>query len=231
VIPLAGGVPTAASIKRLTITGETVGQAVLSADGGTAVLFSNAIPDERLTVVTLADTPTFRVLRVHAPVLSVFAAPDGDYAVVLHPADAAPGTQADAGAAQAPDGGVQAPPVAGAFSLVQLDGSRPARIEPTDAPIQTVSVAPASDRALVTLRDDAKQIFAVYLGQFATLVPQRIALASPPIAAGVVAGAGRGYVAQQHPDGRITFVTLDGEDTRTITGYELASRVVDWSTP
>jgi hypothetical protein len=230
VIPLAAGVPAASAIQRLTITGETVGQAVLSDDGSTAVLFSNAIPDERLTVVTLADPPTFHVLRVHAPVLSAFAAPNGDYAVVLHPADAAPGTQADAGAAQAPDGGVQAPPVAGAFSLVQLDGSRPARIEPTDAPIQTVSVAPASDRALITLRDDAKQIFAVYLGQFATLVPQRIPLASPPIAAGVVAGAGRGYVAQQHPDGRITFVTLDGEDTRTITGYELASRVVDWST-
>jgi len=56
-------------------------------------------------------------------------------------------------------------------------------------------------------------------------------LASPPIAAGVAAAARRGYVAQQHPEGRITFVTLDSGEARTLTGYELGARVVDWSQP
>ena len=56
---------------------------------------------------------------------------------------------------------------------------------------------------------------------------QKFPLASLPIAAGVVAGAGRGYVAQKHPDGRITFVNLKTGEARTITGFELATQVVD----
>ena len=94
-----------------------------------------------------------------------------------------------------------------------------------------MAVAPTSDRVLVTVRDDAHKNFGVYLGLLPSLEVRRYPLASPPIAAGVVAGAGRGYVAQQHPEGRITFVTLDSGDARTLTGYELASRVVDWSQP
>jgi hypothetical protein len=44
-----------------------------------------------------------------------------------------------------------------------------------------------------------------------------------------VGGADRGYVAQQYPDGRITFLTLDSGEARTLTGYELGARVVQWS--
>jgi hypothetical protein len=46
-----------------------------------------------------------------------------------------------------------------------------------------------------------------------------------------VAAAGRGYVAQKHPEGRITFVTLESGEARTLTGFELGSRVVDWTQP
>jgi hypothetical protein len=56
-------------------------------------------------------------------------------------------------------------------------------------------------------------------------------LASQPIAAGIVAGASRGYVAQKHPDGRITFVDFTTGAVRTLTGFELASQVIDGSTP
>ena len=122
-------------------------------------------------------------------------------------------------------------PVAGAFSLLPLDGTHPALIQATDAPIQAVAVSPAGDRTLITVRDDRQAIFGAYLGQFPTLAVQRYPLASPPIAAGVAAAAGRGYVAQQHPDGRITLIALDSGDARTLTGYELGARVVDWSQP
>ena len=124
-----------------------------------------------------------------------------------------------------------ATPVAGAFSLLPLDGTHPALIQATDAPIQAVAVSPAGDRTLLTVRDDRQAIFGAYLGQFPTLAVQRYPLASPPIAAGVAATAGRGYVAQQHPDGRITLIALDSGDARTLTGYELGARVVDWSQP
>jgi hypothetical protein len=215
IIPLGGAAPDPAAVARLTITGETVGSVVLTAGGSAAVLFSNAVPVEHLTVVTLGATPDFHVVRLHAPVLSVFPTDDGKFAVALHPGTVTAGTT----------------PAATGFSLVPLDGTQPARIQTADAPITGVALSPAGDRTLIAERDDTRQIFGVYLGRFPTLEVQRYPLASPPLTAGVIAGAGRGYVAQVHPEGRITFVTLDSGDARTLTGYELAARVVDWSQP
>jgi hypothetical protein len=37
---------------------------------------------------------------------------------------------------------------------------------------------------------------------------------------------GVGFVAQQHPEGRITFIDLVSGEPRTITGFELGSKVV-----
>jgi hypothetical protein len=232
VLPLAGHAPTADAVTHVTITGETIGQVTLTAGGQMALLYSNALVSARVTVLTLGATPAFHVVRLHAPVLSALLTPDGKFAVVLHPPDgylpAPPSTGADGGV----DGGVVAPvatPDAMAFSLVPLDGTQPPRIEMADAPIQSVAVAPASDRVLLTVRDDKRKVFGAYLGLLPTLEVRRYPLASPPIAAGVVGGANRGYVAQEYPDGRITFFTLDSGDARTLTGYELGARVVEWS--
>jgi hypothetical protein len=234
VIPLGNAAPALADVTHLTIAGETIGQTVLTAGGTTAVLYSNAVSSERITVLSLsAAPPTWRTLRVHAPVLSVIATADGHGAVVLHPGDnstiagnADAGVSSDAGTAS----GSTTTPVASAFSLLPLDGTHPALIQATDAPIQAVAVS-ADDRTLITVRDDRQAIFGAYVGQFPTLAVQRYPLASPPIAAGVAAAARRGYVAQQHPDGRITLIALDSGDARTLTGYELGARVVDWSRP
>jgi hypothetical protein len=227
VLPLAGSAPAPAAVTRLTITGETIGQVTLTAGGKAAVLYSNAVAAERVTVVALTAAPSFHVVKLHAPVLSALPTPDGKFAVVLHPLEA-PVTPAPN-----PDGGVAPaapPPPARAFSLLPLDGMQPPRIEMTDAPVRAVAISPASDRVLVTVRaDQAPQVYATYLGLLPSLEVKRYPLASPPIAAGVVGGANRGYVAQQHPEGRITFLTLESGEARTLTGYELGARVVEWS--
>jgi hypothetical protein len=232
VLPLAGHAPAAADVVHVNVTGETIGQVTLTAGGTVAVLYSNALASPRITVLSLGATPSFHSVRLHAPALSAFPTTDGKFAVVLHPdATLAPagadGGVADGGASSM-DAGVAAS-TASAFSLVPLDGSQPARIEATDAPIQTVAVAPASNRVLLTVRDDEKNVFGAYLGLMPSLEVQHYPLASPPTAAGVVAGANRGYVSQQYADGRISFLSLDGGDARTLTGYELGARVVQWS--
>jgi hypothetical protein len=245
ILPLDGGAPTTASVTHVTVSGEIVGSVALAPSGATAILYSNATTLERLTVMTLAPTPSYRVVKLHAPVLSVFATADAANAVVLHADTDLPTTPiADAGAP--PDGGDSSdsgtngdagdatppgPHAGRAFSLVPLAADLPAKIQTTDATPESVALSPAGDRALITIRDDVKHVYAVYMGLFPTLEVQRVSLASPPIAAGVVAGAGRGYVAQQHPEGRITFVTLDSGEARTLTGFELGSRVVDWTQP
>jgi DNA-binding beta-propeller fold protein YncE len=232
VFPLAGAAPAPAAVAHLQVPGATIGQVAISDDGKTAVLYSNAVAAERLMVVSLLGTPAVRAVKLHAPVLSAFPTADGKFAVVLHPIDGAlpqvPVGGADGGVAPAPAG---PPPAAVAFSLAPLDGSQPARIEMADAPIRAVALSPAGDRALVTVRDDAKAVFGTYMGLFPTLEVRGYPLASPPIATGVVGRAKRGYVAQQHPDGRITFLSLDDGGARTLTGYELGARVVDWSRP
>lgn len=246
ILPLDGGIPGTAAITRVTITGEVVGSVALAPGGGAALLYSNAIALERLTVLTLGATPSYRVVKLHAPVLSVFAAANAANAVVVHADETPPpsatvpdgGTASDGGTAgddgTGADAGMPQPPgprAGRAFSLVPLANDLPAKIQTTDAPPESVVLSPDGERALLTIRDDVKRVYAVYMGLFPTLEVQRFGLASPPIAAGVVAAAGRGYVAQKHPEGRITFVTLESGEARTLTGFELGSRVVDWTQP
>ncbi len=84
IIPLAGGVPNASKVQHVTIAGETIGSASISADGKSVLLYTNAVPAERLTVLTLGAAPSYRIVKLHAPVLAVFATPDGSNAVVFH---------------------------------------------------------------------------------------------------------------------------------------------------
>jgi hypothetical protein len=58
----------------VTVAGEVVGSVAIAPGGGAALLYSNATKLERITVLTLAATPTYRVVKLHAPVLSVFPA-------------------------------------------------------------------------------------------------------------------------------------------------------------
>jgi hypothetical protein len=237
IVPLGTAAPTDDSLIRVDIPGETIGSVVLTADGTQAVLYSNAVADQRLTVLSLGATPAYHVVKLHAPVLSAFVAPDGQNAVVIHsdvsqPADGGVatdgGVHTDAAAPQTPP---RTPMALPAFSLVPLDGVRPARLQETQTPPRAVAIAPTSNRALLTVLDDARQIYGVYMGSFPSLEVKLFPLASPPIAVGVVAAAGRGFVAQKHPEGRITFLGLDSGDARTLTGFELGARVVDWSQP
>jgi hypothetical protein len=239
IIPLTGGAPDPSAVTMVTIAGETVGSVSIAADGNTALLYTNATSVDRMTVLTLGTTPSYRVIKLHAPVLSVFPTADGTNAVVLH-GDSAPaaadggatGATNDGGSVPEGDGGVASQTPAKAFSLVPLIGDIPAKIQETDVPPQSVALSPAGDRVLITERDDSRQIYGVYLGEFPSLeILPKIALASPPIAVGVLAVANEGFVAQKNAEGRITFITLASGQARTLTGFEIGASVVDWSTP
>jgi hypothetical protein len=147
-------------------------------------------------------------VRLYSPVLAVFSAPDAAHAVVLH--DKTAGSP-------------------GAFSIVPIANALPAKIVATLA--QPTAVAVTNDRAIVAERDDGRKVFGAYLARMPQLMVERYPLASPPIAVGVVAGANRAFIAQRHPDGRLTFIDLETGVARTLTGFELSSRVVDGSKP
>lgn len=198
----------------VTVTGEIVGSVSIAKSGKSAVLYSNAVPQERFTVLRLDEPPTFSVQKLYSPVLAVFPTDDAKNAIVLH--EKAKGDTSGHVAA---------------FSVVPIAAGLPAKIVGTDAYPRAVALAPTNDRAIITERDDTRKIYGAYLARMPSLAVTRYPLASPPIAAGIVGGARRAYVAQQHPEGRITFIDLDGGTARTLTGFELSARVVTGSKP
>ncbi len=211
-IPLVATDPKA--FTTVTVAGEKIGSVSIAENGTSAVLYTNAFATERFTVLALDEAPpTFRVTRLYAPVLAVFPTADAKNAIVVH------------------DKPASDPTARPAFSVVPIAAGLPAKIVGTDAPIGAVALAPAGDRAFVTERDDVRKIFGVYMAKMPSLAVDRYALASPPIAVGVVHGAARAYVAQQHAEGRITFIDLEKGQARTITGFELGARIVDGSNP
>ena len=246
ILPLGTAGTDPSTVAYTIIAGEVVGSVTLTSDGKLALLYSNASDAEHLVVLDMT-TAAYRVLRVHAPVLSVFPTADGQFAVVLHhlPAptpDGGVSVSVDGGGT--PDGGVDAivappqppppavpPTPAPAFTVIPLDGSRSGRIQETSAVPQAVALAPDSSQALVTVRDDRAAVFGAYLVGLPSLQVSPIDIASPPIATGVVAAANRGYVAQSHPEGRITFIPFDSGAPRTLTGFDLGARIVDGVTP
>jgi len=215
VLPIPGVLGAPATFTTVTVTGETIGSVALSPGGTKGLLFTNASQVERVTILDLSqDPPPFRTVRLYSPVLAVFSAPDAAHAVVLHDKVAASGTVASS---------------PGAFSVVPIANALPAKIVATLA--LPTAVAVTNDRAVVAERDDATKTFGAYLARMPQLMVERYPLASPPIAVGVVAGAKRAFIAQQHPEGRLTFIDLETGVARTLTGFELSSRVVDGSKP
>ncbi len=194
-----------------TIDGEEFGSVSLSPDGKVAVLYENAVDNDHVTVLSL-DSQTYldhRTVALKAPVQAVFVAPDAQSALALQ---------------STPSGSTKA----GAFSVIPTTVARAPRIEGTDAPPTAVAIAPSpSSRALVTVRDDPTRRFGVYVARMPSLQVDYMPLASPPIATGMVPAAGKGYVAQLNPDGRITFIDLVDGTARTLTGFELAAKVTN----
>jgi hypothetical protein len=195
-------------------SGEVFGSVSTTADGATALLYTNAVANDHLTILVARPGPnflTYRTVALKAPIRAVFPSPDGAHAIAL----------LDPGA-----GSVKP----GAFSVVPIASTLPPRIQGTDAPAQSVAIEPSpSTRGLVTTRDDVTRIHEAYLVSMPSLQIQHYKLASPPLASGMVPEAGVAYVAQEHPEGRITFIKLSDGSARTLTGFELGARIVDGS--
>jgi hypothetical protein len=178
-----------------------------------AFLYTNAVPSSVLGAIDTSDAmkaPSF--FKLWAPIQAVFPTEDASHAIILHANLAVEGSQYPA-----------------AMSVLPVTADLPAKLAGLDGPAVSVAVAPAGHRALVATGDATNQAYRLYVASMPSLEVKSFKLASQPISAGIVAGADRGYVAQKHPDGRITFVDFKTGEIRTLTGFELASQVVDGS--
>ncbi len=215
ILPIPGVVTDASSVTTIPVPGPTIGRALVTNQGKSVVLFTTVAPVQSLSVLALGTTPTVRIVPLHGAVQAVFPSSDGQYAIVLHQLGAVAGSTAK-----------------GAFSVVPIGQQLPAVIESLPAP--PTAVAMSNDRAIVSIRDDSSATYGLYMALMPSLDVHQYTLASPPIAVGIAAGAGRGYAAQDYSEGRITFVDLEEQGTQdaggfsaiTITGFELNAGIV-----
>jgi hypothetical protein len=202
VLPVATVLEAPGDFRALPIPG-VVGSIAVSPSGDTALLYTNATPSDRVVILE-TETGKPRTVVVEAPVRAVIPTPDGAHAVVL--LDRAPGSNKPGG-----------------FSLVPVKSTFPPRIVGTEAP--PTGVAVGDSHVLVTIAGQGLTS-GVYFARLPELHPEFIRLASEPLAAALMPEVGRGFVAQSHPEGRITFIDLVSGDPRTITGFELGAKVV-----
>jgi hypothetical protein len=158
---------------------------------------------------------THRTVDLKLPVFTAASSPDGAHAIAL---------------LQSPAGSQQP----GAFAVVPLNKNLPAKIQGTLAPTVPADVsrdfaamlAVGDARALVTV-SNGSDVNVSYLIRMPELTVDIFKLDSVPLpqASGLVPEANQAFVAQQHPEGRITFIDLDTNAQHTLTGFELSTKV------
>jgi hypothetical protein len=197
----------------IRIDDELFGSVSVSADGNTLALYTTALDSDRITLLNLAEDRV-RTVSVKSPVLAVMITADAQHAISFQSPATAEG---------------QVSAKKGAFSLIPLQVERAPKIVATDAAASSLGLIGGSDSyaGLITTSDAATGTFATYWVGFPGLTADPIRLASEPLATGVVAQSGLGFVAQRHPEGRLTLVDLQSGAPRTLTGFELAAKVVD----
>ncbi len=198
------------SFERVAIPGEITSSVALSRNAELALLYQNGADNSHLSLLDLREGRgrAVRTIDVRGPVSAAFAAPGAASAVVF----------------QKP---IRGSVKAGLFSGVPTLEKRSPKLVGTDAVPSALAFDDEGRFALVTVGNETSAVHGVYRLRLDTLQEDYLELASPPApaATGIVEEAGRGFVAQTHPEGRITFIELDTARAHTITGFELAARI------
>jgi len=191
---------------------ELFGLVNIAPQGTSALLYTNAVANSHLTVLETAPGATYKAHRtvdLRGNVRDVFPSPDGAYAIASLLAKEAGGKPG--------------------FAAIPVQSVLPVRVQTTDAPVFAVAQSSGKTARAVVTVSDGKANFAAYVVRMPELVIDPVKLPSRPLpnATGLVPDAGMAYIAQAHPQGRITFINLETGVPRTITGFELSAKVVD----
>jgi hypothetical protein len=212
ILPIPGIFSAPTSFESVSIA-EQFGLVNIAPEGTAALLYTNALASTHLTVLQTAPGATFldyRTVDLRGFVHDVYPSPDGAYAI--------------ASLTSARDAGGKS-----GFAAVPVSRATPVRVQTTDAPVFAVAQSSGdTPRAVVTV-SDGKANFSAYVVRMPELVIDSVKLPSRPLpgATGLVPEAGVAYIAQAHPQGRITFINLETGVPRTITGFEIAAKVVN----
>lgn len=196
---------------------QPAGQIVLTPDGKTAFLFSNALDVEILQRLDLASRK-LTALPLQKGVREIHAAPDGKTVLVVH--NKQPGEPKLTDPLDVYIDRRQG------YSLVDLQSGF-VKLQLTDAAPGPVAFASDGSSAYLTLSDPSAGVRAIDAIDLRGFLVHPSGLGSPPVAVGVVPATGQVYVAQSHPLGRVTFIDAKTGKRRTLTGFALDSQVIE----
>ncbi len=195
--------------EEVSFSSETLRSVSVSADSSFSVLYTTAFENSHVGAVLVSDgdfaSAVTRVVDVKAPVTSALVAPGAAHAIVL---------------GKTPAGSSKA----GVFAVVPAQMDRIVKVVGTDAPPVSMAFAADGEHALLSTRDDVNRRYGAYVVELENLAETFVPLKSPPSSIGVLR-SGKAFVAQLHPEGRITFVDLSSGDAHTLTGFELSAKV------
>jgi len=204
------------ALTKTDIGGSMAGAAVITEDGSRAVLYSTVGEALAVAVMDLND-PAFawQAYPVQKSVVGVNISQHGSTALILH--------EVEAYAAEATELEKMVAKTNG-FTLFNLDTGYRKLIQTDSHWTQSlfVSEEPVQDlRAFVLTPAPSGIGHTVQSVDLDTYIVDEVTLASEPMAMVYVPLARRIAVAQDHPNGRITFIDVDTGKTYSVTGYEL----------
>jgi hypothetical protein len=200
--------------------GATVGSVTLSAQGKYAVLYTTAIPSERLVIVDFAKSEPLTVNLTKA-IRAIAIAPDESSALILHPAPTPSGSGGNPGqSSSTADTGY-------AYTMVRLqDGYW--KVVSTAANPNPFAITPDSAYAFVLLRDDKASVRIAERISLTSYLVDDFLLGSPPNSIAALSGSHNVFVGQVYSEGRISFIdwtTDNATSVRTVTGFALNGRI------
>jgi DNA-binding beta-propeller fold protein YncE len=221
VIDIPGDALAPEGIEVVDFGEETIGSLIVSRNGATGILFTNAYLAERLTVVDLT-APGFPWIThpLQKSIRHIQFDPTGTKAMVVHAKEFG-----DPGDADTFDDyidrcyGYSVFDIGLGFAKLQITPVDPGAFTfPDSAPLAYIILDGGDAEGAVT------EVQSIELD---TGVVRSIELGSPPSAVGVLPDAGNAFISQRHPLGRVSFIDIASGDIRTITGFDLNSRIVD----
>jgi hypothetical protein len=218
-IPVPAAFDDADGVQAYQVQNQLIGSATITPDGSRALLYTTAVDIERITMLDLMSDAQPHTVALRKTIAGVAVAPDGQTALIVH--KKADGSPNDPGL----DADTKIDRSFG-YSVLRI-GSGDVKLQVTDVAPGAFTIAPDSGYLFILFRDDGRGVREVQKIDAQSFLVQPITLGSPPISLGTVPGSERVFVNQDHPDGRITLINWRTNQTRTVTGFELNSRIRD----
>lgn len=222
IIDLSQGLPDDSNVELIALGGDILGSMVLSPGDQQAVLFTNASSQERLTLIDLIDIAhPVQTFGLQKSVRSLGYDPTGTSLIVTHAKSFGDPLENGISFEEFIDRsfGYSIVNVATGFSKLQITSADPGFF----------SFSATTPRAYVLLDGgDADGATAeTHIIELDTGVVRVQKMNSPPETIGILPNAGMAFINQRHPLGRVSFINVVTDAMRTVTGFDLNSRIVD----